>query len=281
MKAVALCSLLMLRPSTSLTVSIVGARNVPRTHAVMSAQHLNRREALFTSVSAAAAFTTLHGSIGAAMAADKPKVVVFGGSGYVGAYTLELLLEKGANVVAVSRKSPTDQSEKVKAILGKSLSGVEYRQLDALSGDLSSLVSDASAVISCIGIAPGGNNMKDGNGLVNVRIADASKAAGVERFVYLGLASELANSPIKFVFGDYVKGKAEAEAAVAKDYGANALVLKPGIIAGGPPGEIRPPGPPGMAPVPVEAVARAAVAGAFGDKIGKVDGNAAIVAASK
>lgn len=146
---------------------------------------------------------------------------------------------------------------------------------------MGSVVTGASAVISCIGIAPGGANMKDGNGLVNVRIADASKAAGVPKLVYLGLASELANSPIKFVFGDYVKGKAEAEAAVAKDYGADAaLVIKPGIIAGGPPGEVRPPGPPGMTPVPVEAVARAAVAGALGDKVGKVDGNAAIVAAS-
>jgi hypothetical protein len=33
------------------------------------------------------------------------------------------------------------------------------------------------------------------------------------------VASELANGPIKFVFGDYVKGKAEAEAAVTNDFG--------------------------------------------------------------
>ena len=46
------------------------------------------------------------------------------------------------------------------------------------------------------------------------------------------------------------------------------------------PGEIRPPGPPGMTPVSVEAVAAAAVAGALGKKTGSVDGNAAIAAAS-
>jgi len=34
-----------------------------------------------------------------------------------------------------------------------------------------------------------------------------------------------------------------------------------------------------MTPVPVEAVARAAVAGALGKKSGKVDGNAAIITA--
>ena len=46
------------------------------------------------------------------------------------------------------------------------------------------------------------------------------------------------------------------------------------------PGEIRPPGPPGMAPVSVEAVAAAAVAGALGKKSGSVDGNAAIAASA-
>ena len=120
------------------------------------------------------------------------------------------------------------------------------------------------------------------------------QAAGIGRFVYLGVASELANGPIKFIFGDYVKGKAEAEAAVTKDFGtttsmahaqhihthgtcsahalhmhctctahalhmlvltggtlstryllsplpgAAALVLKPGIIGGAPPGETDP-----------------------------------------
>jgi len=115
---------------------------------------------------------------------------------------------------------------------------------------------------------------------VNIRIADAAKAAGIGRFVYLSVASELSNGPIKFIFGDYVKGKAEAEAAVARDFGDAALIIKPGIIAGGPPGEIRPPGPPGMTPVPVDAVARAAVAGALGTAAGRVDGNAAIVAAA-
>jgi len=210
----------------------------------------------------------------------KPKIVVFGGSGYVGAYASQMLLGKGADVVAISRKPPAEAADKVKAILGVGLP-VDYQQLDASTADLTAVLTGASAVISCVGVAPGGTNMRDGNGAVNVRIADAAKAAGVDKFVYLGLASELASSPIKFVFGDYVKGKAEAEAAVVRDFGGAALVIKPGIIAGGPPGEIRPPGPPGMTPVPVEAVARAAVAGALGQKTGKVDGNQAIVAAAE
>ena len=106
--------------------------------------------------------------------------------------------------------------------------------------------------------------------------ADAAKAAGVSRFVYIGVASDLANGPAKFVLGDYIKGKAEAESAVLKDFAENSLVVKPAIVAGGPPGEIRPPGPPGVKPASVEAVAKAVVAGAIGAMSGKIDGNDAI-----
>ena len=253
----------------------VGASSSPSRSSRVAA--LDRRQAV---TSAAAAAAAALGVSTAAIADGKPKVVVFGGSGYVGAYASRLLLGKGAQVVSVSRKTPAEQVDKVKAILGAPLAGVEYVQLDASTGDLSGVLGGAAAVISCIGIAPGGANVRDGNGLVNAKIAAASKLAAVPKFVYLGLASELASSPIKFVFGDYVKGKAEAEAAVGKDYPSSALVLKPGIIAGGPPGEVRPPGPPGMAPVAVEDVARAAVAGALGTAAGTVDGNSAIAAAA-
>ena len=232
-------------------------------------------------ISTAAAFAALPSTLGGIppALADAGKVVIFGGSGYVGAYASKILLEKGVKVVSVSRKSPTEAAEKVSAILGKTI-GVEYKTLDATSDDLSGVLAGATAVISCVGIAPGGANQRDGNGKANIAIANAVKAAGIDKFVYLGLASELAGGPIKFIFGDYVKGKAEGEAAVTKNFGASALIIEPGIIAGAPPGEIRPPGPPGMDPVPVEAVARAAVAGALGLKTGKVDGNAAIISAA-
>jgi len=228
--------------------------------------------------SAAAALSAV--AVPAVHAESKGKVVVFGGAGYVGAYASQLLVQQGYSVVSVSRKTPAEQAEKVKAILGVALPGVDYRSLDASSAELSGVLQGASAAISCVGIAPGGSNMRNGNGAVNVRIADAVKAAGIGRFVYVGVASELANSPAKFVLGDYFKGKAEAEAAVAKDFGDAALVIKPAIIAGGPPGEIRPPGPPGLTPVAVEAVAKAAVAGALGQKSGKIDGNDAITKAA-
>ena len=75
-------------------------------------------------------------------------------------------------------------------------------------------------------------------------------------------------------------GKAEAEKSVVKEFGDKSLIIKPAIIAGGTPGEIRPPGPPGVKPVDVEAVAKLAVAGALGDLKGMIDGNDDISAAA-
>ena len=76
------------------------------------------------------------------------------------------------------------------------------------------------------------------------------------------------------------QGKAEAEKSVAQEFGEKALIIKPAIVAGGTPGEIRPPGPPGVKPVDVDALAKLVVAGALGDLSGKIDGNDAIMTAS-
>ena len=243
---------------------------------------IDRREALVGGVAGLAiltAGTSTNPRLAVADGGDKGKIVVFGGSGYVGAHVDQLLTSQGYPVVSVSRSSSTDQADKISKILGKPLATVQYATLDASKDDLSDVLKGADAVVSCVGIAPGGSNQRDGNGKVNVRIADAAKAAGVSKFVYVGVASELANGPAKFLLGDYLKGKAEAEAGVVKDFGPDgSLLVKPAIIAGGPPGEIRPPGPPGVKAVAVQDVAKAVVAGALGQKTGGIDGNSAIAA---
>jgi len=254
----------------------------PNGNTAVKTSLIDRREALIGGVAGLAILTgatTTHPRLAVAGGADKGKIVVFGGSGYVGAHVDQLLTSQGYTVVSVSRSSPADQAEKIGKILGKPLSGVQYATLDASSDDLGDILKGATAVVSCVGVAPGGANQRDGNGKVNVRVADAAKAAGISRFVYIGVASDLANGPAKFLLGDYLKGKAEAEDKVNKDFGSDgSLVVKPAIIAGGPPGEIRPPGPPGVKAVAVEDVAKAVVLGALGQKSGTIDGNSAIAA---
>eukprot|EP00986_Skeletonema_menzelii_P012304 scaffold6729_cov135-Skeletonema_menzelii.AAC.5 len=243
---------------------------------------LNRRTALSTFAIIATTTTSpfLHPIVSNAML---DKVVVYGGSGYVGSHVCSLLSQQGYEVTSISRSSPETQLERTKSILGKSLSNVDYITLDASTASLDELATpmkDVTAVISCVGISPGSQNQKDGNGLVNTRIIQAAKAAGVPKLVYIGVSSALANGPAKFLLGDYFAGKAAAEKSVLAEFGEkDSLIIKPAIIAGGPPGEIRPPGPPGVKAVDVTDVAKLAVKGAIGGLVGKIDGNDDIEAA--
>ena len=270
------------------SAGLTTTENVPRADTKLrmklSSGEVFDRRSILTIIPAAVASVALSPNV--ALADDKKKVVVVGGSGWLGAHVDKLLLEKGCDVVSVARSSPDEQKSKIQTNLGGSLAtnggSISYVSLDALSDDLTSTFQGASAVVSCVGVAPGSKNMRDGNGKVNVRIADAAKAAGVSKLVYVSVASEIANGPAKFLFGDYVKGKQEAEAGITKDFGSSdSLILKPGIVDGAPPGEIRPPGPPGMTPIPVNTLAKAAVAGALGNLVGVIDGSDAIVTASK
>jgi nucleoside-diphosphate-sugar epimerase len=198
------------------------------------------------------------------------KVVVVGGAGFVGTEISHLLATQGVSVVSVSRRSAAAQAQKVQYE-----QFVDFVSLDASKDDLSNVFKGASAVISCVGVAPGQKNQLDGNGAVNERIADAAKKAKVGRLVYISVASAISEGTGKLLFADYVKGKAQAEAAVQRNYGGgSSLIIRPGVISGGGPGL---PPPPGVPPVPVDAVARAAVAGALGKKSGILDGRDEIV----
>ena len=65
---------------------------------------------------------------------------------------------------------------------GSKLSKLSFVQVDAASGNLGPLLAGAGSVVSCVGALPGSPAQREGNGAVNVRIADATKAAGVAGF---------------------------------------------------------------------------------------------------
>lgn len=282
--AIGALAVAMLHSATHLFIPCPGsatrASNDVVTDADLRSDNVKRRSVLATLPAIAGIWT---GSDARVHAAGGKKVVVFGGSGFVGSRVTDLLIKDGYAVTSVSRSSQKDQIGRMQKFVGTAPGEVTYVQLDASAADLNenSLLAGADAVISCVGIVPGGENQLAGNGAVNVRIAKAAKASGVPRFVYISVASAMSDGPGKFLFGDYMKGKAEAEAATLEQFGsANALVIKPAIIegAGAPSG---PPAPPWIKTVNVNAVAKAAIAGALGRQSGIVDGSDAIEKAAR
>ena len=216
-----------------------------------------------------------------ANADGKEKIVVMGGAGYVGSRVSAGLYDQGYDVISVSRSSASEQAAKIKANVGRSIP-IQYVSIDATKDDLSQVMKGASVVVSCVGIPPWEKSTaRAGNGVANVRIAEAAKAAGVDKFVYVSVAKEFSSGPGKFLFSEFFQGKAEAEAAALKNFGDKAVFVKPGLIDGAPPGELRPPGPPGLAAISPDAVATAAISAAMGKWSGSLDGFNAIMAAVK
>mmetsp|Transcript_39949 Transcript_39949/g.66996 ORF Transcript_39949/g.66996 Transcript_39949/m.66996 type:complete len:330 (-) Transcript_39949:72-1061(-) len=269
---------------------------------------VSRRTVL--TVAPAAALAAVIGSIGmpleaSALVMAKPgtKVVVLGGTGFVGSRVVEALVARGAEVVSVSK------SGKPAAIKGAEK--VTWQAADVLTADLSKTFAGADAVISCIGVIGGTDEyMQKGNGAVNTAAAEQAKAANVPKFVYVSVASIVPAAVDGIALKGYFAGKRDAEAAVAANFPSGGVVIGPSFIYGGDSFVVSPPrvpagyggaiegllsnglfrflssvgGPVGLTlapPVSVEAVALSAVAAALGLVNGKVDGTDAINAAAK
>lgn len=244
----------------------------------------------------------------AAAVSAPQKVVVLGGNGFVGSRVCKALAEAGCLVVSVSRRGTPPAWAAGQPWVSK----VTWSQGDVLTSDLSATLRGAAAVVSCIGTIGGSDeSMAAGNGAVNVRAVQISKAAGVPKFVYISVASVVASTVDGMAMKGYFAGKREAEAALVAAYPTDSVVIRPSFIYGGeefgltPPrvtagygsgieallssGPVRAiagvaPGPIALTlapPVSVESVAAAAAAGALGlIAAGVVDGTDDINAAA-
>jgi hypothetical protein len=216
-------------------------------------------------------------------AANNDKVLVLGGTGFVGSQVVQKLRDLGVAVVATSRTG-RDNTEEFDVTKGA----------DYVNQRMKKLASECTAVISCIGSigTPDDEAVNSGTGLA----ATAAKAAGVSRFVYITVAPEVKEfaKDIDFL-KPYMDGKSFSRTNVLNTFGDQAFFIEPTFIYGGGSFELSPPRvaafygkfieellssspvrsverllSPGLIkialepPVPVEAVASAAVAGALG-----------------
>ncbi|KXZ43484.1 hypothetical protein GPECTOR_89g504 [Gonium pectorale] len=159
-------------------------------------------------------------------AAEPPKLVVFGGRGFVGSHVCAEAVNSGLNVVGVSRGGTPPLSR------DSWVGSVTWARGNALEPQsFSRHLEGADAVVSCIGAFGTQAEMLKLNGAANVSLIEAAKAAGVKRFVYV--SAHIPNIPgIDVLLGGYIRGKQAAEEALRAHFPATGVALRPGAIYG-------------------------------------------------
>ena len=146
--------------------------------------------------------TTSVGKPLVANAEGASKVLVLGGSGFVGSRVVKTLKDQGVDVVATSTNGRDGT-----VAFDATKSGID------IAKEIEDLSKGCTAVISCIG-AIGTPNDKAVNAATGLA-ARGAKAAGVERFVYISVAPEVKEfaQGIDFL-KDYMAGKSFSQDSV-------------------------------------------------------------------
>lgn len=164
-------------------------------------------------------------------------VTVLGGSGFVGSRVCKALVEAGADVTSVSKSGTPPKWCASEPWTGK----VAWKAIDLTRGPrekMEEAIGSPAAIVSCVGaIGTDVKTLLSGNGIANSEAAKAAKKAGVKKFVYVSVASDVSDSAgwLPYYFSEgYFKGKRDAEAAIIDAVGEdNAFFVKPSFIYGG------------------------------------------------
>ncbi|KAG2444070.1 hypothetical protein HYH02_009013 [Chlamydomonas schloesseri] len=158
--------------------------------------------------------------------AAPPKIVVFGGRGFVGSNVCQQAQNAGYSVLGLSRAGTPPLAT------GRWVDGVAWARGNALEPQ-SYLhhLEGADAVISCVGGFGSSEEQLRVNGAANVALIETARAVGVPRFVFV--SAHIPNVPgIEALIGGYIRGKAAAEEALRTHYPGSGVALRPGVIYG-------------------------------------------------
>jgi hypothetical protein len=230
-----------------------------------------------------------------ANAETPPKILVLGGTGFVGSRVVSKLNDLGVQVIATSRNGREGT-----VAFDVTSEGINVEK------EIENLAKGCTGVISCIGVI---GTEKDAT--VNAAsglAAIGAKASGVDRFVYIAVAPEVKAfaEGIEFL-KPYMTGKTFSQDAVASNFPTGSTLIEPTFIYGGDSFNVNPPRVAGFygefietllsstpiraannitpggvvkialePPVSVGSVAGAAVAGALGKTQGTLDTHDAI-----
>lgn len=148
-------------------------------------------------------------------------VVVTGGSGFLGQYVAQALLERGARVRIAGKNPEKAHGLKPLANLGQ-LQFARFNMNDAASRE--AVVHGADAVVNLVGSFEG--DLVQLMGKSAGALAEAAKNAGANAFVQISAIGADADSEV-----DYARGKALGERLVLEAF-PKATVLRPSIIFG-------------------------------------------------
>ncbi len=160
---------------------------------------------------------------------DVKKVLLLGGSGFVGTYITNRLSARGIQVTV-----PTRRRERTKALI--MLPHVEMPEVDINCQDtLNGLVKGHDAVINLVGVLqsrdvllPYSRDFSVAHVELPKKIIAACKAAGVRRLVHMSALNADSNGP-----SEYLRSKGDGEAAVmAAKNELDLTVFRPSVIFG-------------------------------------------------
>ncbi|CAH1453462.1 unnamed protein product [Lactuca virosa] len=151
------------------------------------------------------------------------RLVVLGGSGFVGSAICKAAVSRGIEVISLSRSGrPT------------SLNSWED-QVTWITGDVfyvnwDEVLPGATAVISTLGGFGSEEQMQRINGEANIISVTAAKEYGIPKFILISVHDY--NIPSFLLTSGYFTGKRKAESEVLSKYPSSGVILRPGFIYG-------------------------------------------------
>ncbi|XP_057448670.1 uncharacterized protein At1g32220, chloroplastic [Lotus japonicus] len=151
------------------------------------------------------------------------RIVVLGGSGFVGSAICKAAVSRGIEVISLNRSGrPT-------------YPGTWVDQVTWIPGDVfyvnwDEVLPGATAVVSTLGGFGSEEQMRKINGEANVVAVNAAKEYGIPKFILISVHDY--NLPSFLLSSGYFTGKRKAESEVLSKYPGSGIVLRPGFIYG-------------------------------------------------
>lgn len=151
------------------------------------------------------------------------KLVVLGGSGFVGSAICKAAVSEGIEVVSLSRSGRPRLSESW-------VDQVSWLPGDVFYANWDEVLIGATAVVSTLGGFGNDEQMRRINGEANVVAVTAAKDYGVPKFILISVHDY--NLPSFLLESVYFTAKRKAESEVLSRYPKSGVVLRPGFIYG-------------------------------------------------